>query len=312
MTDDDLPRTPKQYEFQLKIEKEVEVDGVGMGVLNDGTPYLTLRGMARMCGVDESSVRGIVGAWNDSPAPRRVAKIRSALDEAGFDWNLPYVAIVKDGSTHYACPDSVCMAFLEYYAFDAKPASPQAVKSYRRLGRKTLRDLIYSGVGYDPDAGKQVIWQNFHDRIDLSYDNVPDGYFSIFKETASMQLAMIREGVAIGCKFIPDSSIGGLWGRRWRDDGLAKLYGERIPYDHYYPSSYPQAKSNPQPAHCYPDLALKPFKKWLRETYIENGLPNYLKTKTRDGSMTAPLATATLAAIRKAALPRTAKGIGSR
>lgn len=31
----------------LAIEKQVEIDGVGMGVLSDGTPYLTGCGLAR-------------------------------------------------------------------------------------------------------------------------------------------------------------------------------------------------------------------------------------------------------------------------
>lgn len=35
-----------QGELQLAIAKEREVEGVGMGVLSDGTPYLNQRGLA--------------------------------------------------------------------------------------------------------------------------------------------------------------------------------------------------------------------------------------------------------------------------
>lgn len=50
----DNPRTPAQGEFNLQIQKQIEIDGIGMGVLNDGTAFLTGRGLARLCGVDSS------------------------------------------------------------------------------------------------------------------------------------------------------------------------------------------------------------------------------------------------------------------
>ncbi|WP_342106252.1 hypothetical protein [Methylobacterium sp. SI9] len=294
-----MTRTPDQAELNLEIEREVEVDGVGMGILSDGSPYLTLRGLARMCGVDESSIRGITAHWNDDAPPPRVERIKKALRDQGFSKRLPYISIIKDGATHYACTDLVCMAFLEYYAFESKPAVQKAVENYRVLARKTFRDFIYARLGYDPKAAQVLAWERFHERIDLVYDSVPDGYFSIFKETADVQLALIREGACPGCKFIPDSSIGNLWGKEWRGKTLELQFGARIEYDHYFPDSYPQSKSNPQGAHAYPDAARAYFKRWLREAYIAHGLPNYLKTKVADKTLTAPIATATLTAIQK-------------
>ena len=41
-----LSTTPTQ--MNLAIDKQVEIDGIGMGVLSDGTPYLTTRGLARL------------------------------------------------------------------------------------------------------------------------------------------------------------------------------------------------------------------------------------------------------------------------
>ncbi len=37
------PRTPQQIELDLQIQKQVEIDGIGMGVLSDGTAFLTCR-----------------------------------------------------------------------------------------------------------------------------------------------------------------------------------------------------------------------------------------------------------------------------
>src|SRR5690348_17265251 len=42
---------PKQGTLDLGIAKQIEIDGVGMGVLSDGTAFLTGRGLARLCGV---------------------------------------------------------------------------------------------------------------------------------------------------------------------------------------------------------------------------------------------------------------------
>jgi hypothetical protein len=56
---------PQQLKLNLEIAAEREIDGVGMGVLNDGTPFLTLRGLARMCGVDNAAIVRMTAAWQD-------------------------------------------------------------------------------------------------------------------------------------------------------------------------------------------------------------------------------------------------------
>jgi hypothetical protein len=56
----------KQFLLPLKIEKEIAIDGIGMGVLSDGTPYLTGRGIARMCGVDQKQIVDITAGWSFS------------------------------------------------------------------------------------------------------------------------------------------------------------------------------------------------------------------------------------------------------
>jgi hypothetical protein len=60
----------------------------------------------------------ISGEWKDPQKPR-IAKIRDMLSRRGVSVDFPYIQ-VKDGArTIYAYPDSVCLAILEYYAFDA-------------------------------------------------------------------------------------------------------------------------------------------------------------------------------------------------
>jgi hypothetical protein len=46
----DLVTAPEQLRLDLQVAAECEIDGVGMGVLSDGTPYLTIRGLAYVWG----------------------------------------------------------------------------------------------------------------------------------------------------------------------------------------------------------------------------------------------------------------------
>ncbi len=45
-----------QTSLNLQIDCETEVQGVGMGVLSDGTPFLTQRGLAVLCGVENAHI----------------------------------------------------------------------------------------------------------------------------------------------------------------------------------------------------------------------------------------------------------------
>ena len=121
-------------------------------------------------------------------------------------------------------------------------------------------------------------------------DSVPIGYFSVFREIASMIVPMIRAGVMISDKVVPDISAGKAWSSYWVEKNLASVYGDRTKYDHEYPLYYPQAKSNPQPAYAYPDSALGEFRGWLRQNYIANKFPSYLINQAKQGKIPAPIA----------------------
>ena len=96
-----------------------------------------------------------------------------------------------------------------------------------------------------------------------------------------MIVPMIRSGVIISDKVIPDISVGKLWSAFWKENDFDKKYGSRIRYNHSYPDYYPQSKSNPQPSYAYPDSSLGEFRKWLREKYIYTNFPKYLVTKIK-------------------------------
>ena len=51
-------------------------------------------------------------------------------------------------------------------------------------------------------------------------------------------------------------------------------YGERVKFDHNYPSYFPQSASNPQEAWCYPEAALGEFRCWFRRrTSVKESSP---------------------------------------
>jgi hypothetical protein len=221
-------------------------------------------------------------------------KIRELVRAQGADDSIAFIGILKKGVIHHAVPAAVCMAVLEYYAFEAKGESDQAAKNYRILARKGFSDFIYSQVGYNPTGESNIAWQQFHDRVTLTYHAIPEGYFSVFKEIADIFVTLIRKGAILGNKFVPDISVGIHWGKHWGKENLDVIYGYRKKYEHNYPVYFPQAASNPQQPYCYPDEALGEFRKWVREVYIPTQMPHYLGTKIKDGQIPAPAARAAL------------------
>lgn len=299
----ELVTSPEQLRLDLQVAAEREIDGIGMGVLSDGTPYLTIRGLARMCGVDHAAIIRITADWVQQPLKPRERKIRELVRAQGADDSVAFIAVTKNGTIHHAIPAAVCMAVLEYYAFEAAQAdSDQAARSYRVLARKGFRDFIYAYVGYNPSGETSIAWQQFHDRVTLAYHTVPVGYFSIFKELADIFVMLIRKGANVGPTFLPDISVGQLWGKHWTTDNLDVVYGARIKYEHNYPLYYPQSASNPQHPYCYPDEALGEFRKWVREVYLPKRMPEYLLSKVKQGQLPPAIATAALEAFQSPAI----------
>lgn len=293
--------TQKQIPLDLGIEIEKSINGVEMGVLENGMPYLTQRGLSAVTGAARSMIQTITKEWEDHYEDDVIGKDRISffkhyLPANGFNEPSLHVEIVQNGTTHYAYPDVVCMAFLEYYAFESKGDTAKAVDSYRKFASFGLRKFIYEALGYSPEQKVLDSWRHFHDRVDMTATSCPIGFFSVFKEIAIMLVPMIRSGIFISDKVVPDISVGITWSTYWGTAGLAQKYGERTRYDHEYPLYYPQAKSNPQPAFCYPEEALGAFRAWLTKTYITSKFPSYMLGQTKKGNVPLALANKALGA----------------
>ncbi len=276
-----------QGELDFGIEVERDIGGIGMGVLSDGTPYLNQRGLAALCGVQNAHIGTISAQWNDEQPKPRIESIKGVLAKAGFTAKTAHFEIMYKGVVHYCYPAEICLAVLEYYAFDAGAnCQPQARDNFRLLAGSKLREMIYSQLGYDLTGRYKDVFAKWHERIELNHQSAPRGYFSVFNEAHTIIYEMIQAGAEIGEKTVVDISIGQHWGRYWDDNNLAAKHGARMKYPHRYPASHPQANSNPQEAWCYPLSALGDYRQWLQDIYIEDGkFAKYLDGKVNKGDL---------------------------
>ena len=300
------PQIVKQQDL-FHIEKQVEIDGIEMGVLENGIPYLTERGLARMCGIDRKTLNELAVNWQEEKLKDRGMAINEMLEKSGYLEHTLFLKSELNGVIVNAYTEPVCLAILEYYAFVAKDRREDAIHAFRTLARTTFRTFIYQATGYNPNQKALDSWKHFHDRVDMVLDAVPVGYFSVFREIASMIVPMIRSGIMISDKVVPDISVGKAWSAHWESNGLSFTYGERIKYNHEYPLYYPQSKSNPQPSFAYPDSALGVFRAWLRETYIAKKFPDYLIRQAQQGKIPDPVANKAIETFYNKALPSPGK-----
>lgn len=249
-----------------------EVDGIEMGVLADGTAFLTGAGLAKACGVAKGVIYQQAINWKDG---KRDGKLAKMLVDAGFDDDLMYTPL--EGGRVHAYVDSVCAIVIAYYAFET--GSQTAQRTALVLVRQGLKEFIYKSVGYSSGAALPPGLRDFHDRLMLS--TAPAGHYSVMREMAEFMLRVIHGGLPTSAITVPDISVGIVWGDHWNESGLAGKFGERTRHEHNYPESYPQSASNPQEIWVYPIESLGEFRRWLDAVYVPLKFPAYLTGKVR-------------------------------
>lgn len=270
----------------IKVEiQKTTPDGVEMGVLENGMPYLSQRGLVAMSGVARTSFQRLSDNWEVSRDKGDGIGINKLLQQSGYTEDSLFIEIEDGGKTIFAYPEPVVLAVLEYYAFDAKNINEQAQRNFRKLSKAGFRLFVYELLGYNPQQNGLDKWKHFHDRVDLVYDSVPLGYFSIFREVSGMIVSLIRSNIMVSDKVIPDLSVGIIWANFWRKNKFADQFGERVSYEHNYPDYYPQSLSNPQSASAYPEDALPEFRRWFRHEYITTKFPAYMLKQVAQGKL---------------------------
>jgi hypothetical protein len=292
---------PAQPELDLRVEREAEPDGIGMGVLSDGTAFLSQRAIGDLCGLRNKYIGIISSEWNSAEPPVEVQRIKDILYEQGSEIPAsPHVEVFRGKKKYFAYPAAVCSAIMEYFAFEAgRQGADIALRNYRQISRHGLTRYIYDATGYAAQPDNDV-WRVFKDRASLTYDAVPDGYFGVFGEIASLIFSMGEAGLHIDEHFVPDISVGQAWSKHWKTNDLEDRFGRMSAYPHNYPPYFSQALSNPQIVNCYPEDALGEFRRWFRHEYIGDGrLKNYLSKKVSQRSLTAVYVERVLIAVTK-------------
>jgi hypothetical protein len=91
-------------QFELFIEKSTEInDGIGMGVLSNGMPYLNQRGLALLCGVQNAHIGTISSQWNDDTKPR-IQAIKAILAKLDISFENAHLEIMHKGTKHFCYP----------------------------------------------------------------------------------------------------------------------------------------------------------------------------------------------------------------
>jgi len=289
-----------QGDLPLVPTVEVVADGIPMGVLSDGTPYLTLYGLAKLCGIDEAPLRMFTSNWTAEKNKPRGQKIAQYLADRGYPHvEQLYSRVINSSNVEtHAYPDYVCMAIMRYYAMDAANFDRSvAVGNFVRLAEYTLKRMIYEKANYNPNASIDLSFENYRARIKLN-DQIPTTHFAVFREIADIAMNLIGGGFPMDDTTSLDGSVGGYWARYWAANRLSEKFGERIQHPHLYPDNYRQAAANKYiTAWIYPIEALGVFRKWLHDNYAMDSLPKYLGNKNITN------ASALLESIKKPELP---------
>ncbi len=287
-------------QMQLFPVVEVVSDDIPMGVLNDGTPYLTLYGLAKLCGIDDTPLRVFTSNWDTEKVKPRGQKVSAYLAEKGFtDVDRLYTKVINSSNVEtHAYPDHVCMAILRYYALDATNFDRStAIGNFVRLAEYTLRRMIYEKSNYNPSNSIDLSFENYRARIKLN-NQIPTTHFAVFREIADIAMNLIGGGFPMDDTTSLDGSVGGYWAKYWATNRLAERFGDRIQHPHLYPENYRQSAANKHiKAWIYPIEALGEFRKWLHDNYAMESLPKYLVNKKITNSA------ALLESIKRPALP---------
>lgn len=285
------------------VEKQTEYDGIVMGVLENGTPYLSENGIAKMCGIARPVLNELAANWDKNRLKPRGKIIDKKLKEYEYTEPGLFIRCEVNGVPTNAYTEPVCMALLEYYAFEASSPTEAALRAFRKLARLSFRRFVYDGVGYKPQTSTLESWKYWMDRVDMVKNAIPVGYYCVFSEIAPIIVPLISAGLIITDSVIPDISVGMLWSKMWVAKGYDKKFGKRQQCYHNYPSYYRQARANPQLIYIYPDSSLPVFRAWLR-VYVESKFPAYLLNKVKQKAIPKAGAAAAIEAFKaQAALP---------
>ena len=98
----------KQLPLDLGIEIQKDINGIEMGVLENGIPYLTESGLARMCGIDRKVLNRLAINWPDEQTKPRGKQISQLLAQLEYAESTLYLKSEHKGVEVNAYTEPVC------------------------------------------------------------------------------------------------------------------------------------------------------------------------------------------------------------
>jgi len=124
----------------VRVTDYGEFDGIGMGRLSNGDPFVTQRGLAALCGVRNAHIGTISRDWATSKP--RIAAIHARLGEARRE---AHKVLSFEGHRLYCYDTEVAKAVMGYYAQDAgSHAQEEAKRNRARFTGDRLAGFIRS------------------------------------------------------------------------------------------------------------------------------------------------------------------------
>ncbi|MGI2206898.1 hypothetical protein ACROAD_01305 [Shewanella baltica] len=256
----------------VPVKHSSDSDGFEMGVMSDGTPYLTASGLAYITGKARSNIITLVSDWSTGRhTPRGLAISNLITKHGGKPTEYLHKPINVRGVVNHAIPANICMAVLEYYAFESSPLSEIAQQNFRNLASQSLKEFIYQRTGYKATGALPLHLA----RYIKNRAKIPYTHFSMLNEITLNLIAPLEEaGYTLPDSIIPDISEGKMfcaWLRKHRN-----VEPKAFPrYQHEY------IDGRVVDACLYPVEYMDDFRKHFHEVWLREKAPEYFKQ--RDG-----------------------------
>ena len=136
----------------LTVTAYGEFDGIGMGRLSNGDAFVTQRGLAALCGVQNAHIGTISRDWHEDRP--RIQTIRARLARYGDFREIPHRVLTFQGHRLYCYDLAVCQAVLDYYAVDAGAKTQDEAQANRiRFRGNGLKTFINDNIKRPGAAG---------------------------------------------------------------------------------------------------------------------------------------------------------------
>ena len=254
---------------------------IEVGILEDGTPFLSGRGLAKACGISNSTLVSWGELVPQVGAKYRAGKLAKLLATHQYKGDRLFLRLPSDvkfgGKPNVsAYPYPVCMAFLDYYAFAGNKET--AHKSRRILRQQPLPRFIDPAIAPTPVIAQPSARTREEDRP--LRGKVPANYFGVFQITSRGQQGNAQNELTVDVPISHHRNIEKAWSQYWYIHKLWEQHGKRVPYLRRSLDHSPHLTIDGYlPTYLYPTSVLSEFKRWFAEHYIPDRFPSYRHRK---------------------------------